>query len=799
MTFLSPVFLWLLPLAIVPLFVPRPLAHKGHAGLRAVILAAVVFGLARPVWFTDDLARHDVVILDGSPSASVDVESVTEFIERMVDAGTRLDRIVVVATADDSVLDALPSALVDRIDDVVRLRGSGSDLGAALEQASAVIPHGAHAAVTIVSDGAATGRGWGAAASDLVRRSVPVHHVELPPAAGERLVGLVAESALRCGEPTTLVATTVGDGTASVTFSADGVAFATVDAVAVAPGVAEARAVFEPSAGGFVTLAVQRGEAIYERTLAVRPPRRAVYLGGRQQQGADRLGELLGAGFAIDDDVARPLRDYDLIVVDDRPIEELPAALQSELIEAVRDEGVGLIAGGGESAFGPGGWHDSALAEALPVDLVQKEEKRDPSTTLVVIIDTSGSMSGERVQLAKEVSRLAMRRLLPHDKVGIVEFYGAKRWAAPIQPASNLIELERALNRLDAGGGTVILPAIEEAFYSLQNVQTRYKHVLVLTDGGVEQGAFEPLLRRMAEKGVNVSTVLVGSSSHSEFLVTIANWGKGRYYSVPNRFNLPEVLLKQPSSAKLPAYLPGPHPVRGSGGPRWWGGVDRAVVPPLGGYVETRSRPGAEVLMSADRTDHPIVASWRYGLGRVTAITTEVVGAGSAPWRDWDAYGTWLAQVARRTSADERAPFHWKIERSGRDVHLVAERLTLGAEPSASHVTGEPIDFTQRGPGRFVARFDVPESEDALVVTPERSLVAWRTPGELEVDPRRVLDLTAATGGSHATTATARDLLSLGRSGRLESFRALWPWLLAAALLLYLIDLAWRRAGWRMA
>src|SRR5690606_29298363 len=99
---------------------------------------------------------------------------------------------------------------------------------------------------------------------------------------------------------------------------------------------------------------------------------------------------------------------------------------------------------------------------------------------------------------------------------------------------------------LDAGGGTVILPAIEEAFYGLQNVDTRYKHVLVLTDGGVERGAFEPLIRRMADKGMTVSTVLVGGTLHSEFLVDIANWGKGRFYAVPNRFNLPEVLLKQP-------------------------------------------------------------------------------------------------------------------------------------------------------------------------------------------------------------------------------------------------------------
>ena len=38
----------------------------------------------------------------------------------------------------------------------------------------------------------------------------------------------------------------------------------------------------------------------------------------------------------------------------------------------------------------------------------------------------------------------------------------------------------------------MILPAIKEAFYGLQNVDTRYKHVLILTDGGVDVEQLPP-------------------------------------------------------------------------------------------------------------------------------------------------------------------------------------------------------------------------------------------------------------------------------------------------------------------
>ena len=427
----------------------------------------------------------------------------------------------------------------------------------------------------------------------------------------------------------------------------------------------------------------------------------------------------------------------------------------------MQQRGTGLFFSGGEGSFGPGGWHEQTLSEVLPVESVQKEEKRDPSVALVVVIDTSGSMSGNRVQLAKETARLAIRRLLPHDYVGIVEFFGAKRWAAPIQPASNTIEIERALNRMDAGGGTVILPAIEEAYYGLQNVATRYKHVLVLTDGGVEQGAFEPLLRRMAEEGMNVSTVLVGSDAHSEFLVTLANWGKGRFYSVPNRFNLPEVLYKQPASAKLPAYRPVTTQVRASGGPGWWGDVDSSDLPPISGHTETRMRPGAERILD---TAHPFDFRLVRDGGRVILHAERRVAQGTPAAR------VWLGDQEHVPSFEERAPGRFRAE-----VWVDAEtevRLEGGAAvllPDSSTVPGASLV-------RRVAQGAAPE----------------RNPR-----PSDALDLprlAAATGGSTANLAPGAILNpTTGGAVTPPSVRDLAPWFAGLALLAYLLELLHRR------
>jgi hypothetical protein len=783
-----------------------------RALLRSLVVALVILALARPVTFTTSDAEHHVLLVDRSASSGDAAGAAAQRVARGLPRGARLS---VVEVAPDG---AAPLTFEEDVD-VRRLASSGSPLGAALEVAARAIPAGARGALTLIGDGLATDTGWGDVTLELTTRGLPVHTYALDEQPGDlRPVGVRALDVARVGARTRIAVDVVGQAEdATLTLAGEDGELAR--AAFAVDGRARVVVAFEPATAGFAPLTVtvagadeRAGDEQLAFTLPVQDALRVLYLGARVQGGGARMSELLGPGFALDAGDARDesgLDAYDLAVLDDRPADQVPEAFQQALVSAVRERGLGLLMAGGSGSFGPGGYHETPIEALLPVEFVQKEEKRDPSTTLVVIIDTSGSMGGNRVQLAKEVTRLAIRRLLPHDKVGIVEFYGAKRWAAPIQPASNAIEIERALNRLDAGGGTVILPAIEEAFYGMLNVQTRFKHVLVLTDGGVETGAFEPLLRRMANKGINVSTVLIGPDAHSEFLVTLANWGKGRFYSVPDRFNLPEILLKQPASAKLPAWRPGAMGVRARGGRGWWGDIDPTSVPSLAGYVETRPRPGAERVLETAEGAHPVLASWRYGLGRVTALTTEPTGPGTAPWDAWDGYGAFLARVLRRTADDARAPFAFSVLRRGARVELHAERRApTSGVPAADWLTAggaRPLTFEERAPGHFVARLLVDPAAEARLVAraagdpnaPAMRLVcAPAVVPELNVDPAHALDLAAlarATGGEHGPASAAGGAPRAGGGVDPPAVRKLWPLVLALALLAYLLDILDRR------
>jgi len=866
--FLAPGFALLLLLALLPWVGPFATRDRRHAALRSALFVLLALALARPARVIPAALTHEVLVLDRSLSVrdTADAAGVAAARRFAAERGARARRTVIEVGAGPLGSARAALTLPDKVEHLVLGDEHNSTLGAALAAAARAIAPGARGAIEVHTDGLATeavdASAAAHAAADLAARGIEVRwHLDAGAPGDLRPVGLTPVGNLRVGQESVVEARLLGGGQVItcrllVRPAADPAADSSKALAAGewlevdrqegvrVEGDTRVALRLEPQAAGFQEVALEvdvvegldprPGDTRLERTFGVQDPLRVLYLGERMQGGRAALAELVGGGFEWVHPSGAPgdgsladgalhtaaLAGIDLVLLDDRPAASVPLPFQEALVTAVARGGLGLVCAGGEAAFGPGGYHNTPLETLLPVEFVQKEEKRDPSTTLVVIIDTSGSMGGQRVQLAKEVSRLAIRRLLPHDKVGMVEFYGAKRWAVPIQPASNSIEIERALNRLDAGGGTVILPAIEEAYYGLKNVRTRYKHVLILTDGGVETGAFEPLLRRMADEGMNVSTVLIGGDAHSEFLVTLANWGQGRFYSVPNRFNLPEILLKQPASAKLPAYRSGSVAVRARGGAAWFGDVDPESLPPVEGYVETRARPGAERILETAAEGHPLLASWRYGLGRVTALMTEPTGPGSASWRAGSDYGDWLARTLERTAADNGAPFVFQLQRDGDEALLIAERRAEAVQRSAEPVPLAELTSLTDATGSWATgpwvleRVASDRFEARLPLAPDAGLrvecrVAWpeRESGARSAPTRLTLEPLAGAARERQAPPEARAALEtlLARrpavtAGAVESaepaflrLREYRPLLAFLALLVYLLDILYRR------
>ena len=831
LSFLNPFAGYLLLLLPLLWWLPRGRGDPIHFAIRSLIFALLILALMRPVLLTNMAREHHAIILDQSPSLTLaDRQEAVEVTKQLLQDLEASDQVSLIQLGGGSRVDLGHPTLW-----IAGMSNDASPLGDALELAARTVPNGEQGSVTLISDGLATNRHWSQAIGELLEREIPVHTYQIVGGAQDpALISLdfprvrpdesVRARALVQGRGQGLVLTLRRENeeiARSSVFDCEGQCLAHAQFEAPMPGFYEITAELMAPSGDDPNIDNNTRSQI----LIVDDPVQVLYVDGRQVGASELLQEVLGAGFEVQSIIPEtlaqtPLADYALVMLDDLPARVLDEASEQTIVHAVQQDGIGLFVSGGEAAFGDGGYATRDIAELFPVEIEGDEDVSDPSVGLALIVDTSGSMAGTRIELAKQIARIAVRRMQPHDRIGIVEFYGAKHWAVPMQSASNKIEIDRAIGRMKAIGGTVLYPAIQEAYYGLMNVNTRYKHVVVITDAGVEESNYEGMVRRIHQDNIHVSTILVGQGGHNLIMSDIANWGQGRFYSVANQFNLVELIFKRPSTKKPSRYRRGEFALQALGGSSWWSDIDKSGLMPLAGYVEVKPRDGAEILVKLEGEPHPIVSTWRHGLGRVTTLLSEPLGFGTSSWLEWPDYAEFLARLAARTAADQ-APFSLEMKRRHDTVTLSAKRLDRdaslvpevrlvdprGQAPSGGQSLDErEVILNQTAPDLFEAeiRTSPDESLFAILEIPDRASVqrianvaSSDISGETQVDRHQALDLRALsqlTGGDYLSEIDWDAWeLEAGAGDLAMVVTRLWPYLLLLALLLFLADIIYRR------
>jgi Ca-activated chloride channel family protein len=101
---------------------------------------------------------------------------------------------------------------------------------------------------------------------------------------------------------------------------------------------------------------------------------------------------------------------------------------------------------------------------------------------VVFVLDTSGSMDGEKLQQAQEALQFVLDRLHPEDRFNIVAFAtGVQAYATSLRPASERDQASRFVRELAAGGGTDIHRALLEALGMSSGERPQF--IIFLTDG----------------------------------------------------------------------------------------------------------------------------------------------------------------------------------------------------------------------------------------------------------------------------------------------------------------------------
>jgi Ca-activated chloride channel homolog len=101
---------------------------------------------------------------------------------------------------------------------------------------------------------------------------------------------------------------------------------------------------------------------------------------------------------------------------------------------------------------------------------------------VILVLDRSGSMDGEKFKQAQEALRYILNNLNPEDRFNIIPFStGTERYASGLVPASEAGQASAWVDRLHAEGSTDINRALLEAALLADAVRPTY--VIFLTDG----------------------------------------------------------------------------------------------------------------------------------------------------------------------------------------------------------------------------------------------------------------------------------------------------------------------------
>jgi hypothetical protein len=504
---------------------------------------------------------------------------------------------------------------------------------------------------------------------------------------------------------------------------------------------------------------------------------------------------------AMPNTIAR-MEPYDAVVLVNVPAVSVFTAYQEILEVFVREMGRGLVILGGPNAYGPGGYYRTPLEELSP--LSAQIEQDAPEVALAFVLDRSGSMnapvgSSTRMDVAKLATMEALATLSDESFASLIVFDAEAELLLPMMPVTEVRVFQEALASVHAGGGTAIHPGLLLAYDVMLETESATRHVVVMTDGLSQAGDFPGVLGDLRALGVTTSFVGIGDGADRGQLTTLANLGGGALHMATDFRALPSILAQEammlsadPIEERLtiPAWTAGPRP-------SFLQGLSEEPPPPLLGFVRTTAKDGAAVHMVERDGEDPLLASWRYGLGRVIAFASEVDGPWAQAWLDDPDFPLLWSQVVRWT-AERAIQEGWALQVAAEPSRLdvVVTRPVAPPSPTptlrATLVDGEGTVLARRsllpagGGDRFGARFELgdevagvygvrieADAETGLEAPLERLVVLPAAPTRgVRGDDTAVLGLVNATGG------VARDSAeSIGRVGyrmRQQAMPTVW-------------------------
>jgi Ca-activated chloride channel family protein len=191
----------------------------------------------------------------------------------------------------------------------------------------------------------------------------------------------------------------------------------------------------------------------------------------------------------------------------------------------------------------------------VKIDLAAIDHKTKSLRTplnLAVVLDRSGSMTGAKIEKARQAAIGLVDQLAPGDILSFVTYSDHAEVVLPAQQVEDKEALKERISRVHPGGSTALYDGVQAGADQIQKHFSahRINRVILLSDGLANIGPSRPQdLRRLggalSERGIAVTTIGVGDDYNEDLMAGLAEASDANYYYVKDTEKLPEIFARE--------------------------------------------------------------------------------------------------------------------------------------------------------------------------------------------------------------------------------------------------------------
>ena len=167
-------------------------------------------------------------------------------------------------------------------------------------------------------------------------------------------------------------------------------------------------------------------------------------------------------------------------------------------------------------------------------EMASKEER--PPVNVAIVLDRSGSMSGQKIEHAKKAAVQAIDYLGKDDIVSVIAYDHNVTVVVPATKVSDKADIKKRISTLQPGGNTALFAGVSKGAAEIRKFadKDRVNRVILLSDGKANSGPSSPkalgdLGASLKKEGISVTTWGLGNGYNEDLMDQLAQRSDGNH------------------------------------------------------------------------------------------------------------------------------------------------------------------------------------------------------------------------------------------------------------------------------